>query len=219
MTVVSLWTCVCVLLSLTILSLVGCGNGGNGGTCVVKRDCPNDTETDTFDGVGGDSKCCSSWESYAKECSTDFTVVKPYACAIWDDCSGTASLKDNLTLIDWEFDCSGVVYCPNPFICGAPAIITIPGVPASTTCCSSYTALKTASCDGKSDKALACQALQDCAKYPFGQQAVVPLAIQYQCSSSAGEETMNVVAEDPIQNAVVTTSQADNTDVALLKVV
>ena len=46
-----------------------------------------------------------------------------------------------------------------------------------------------------------------------------PLASSYQCSSSAGDETMNVVAEDPIQNAVVVTSQTDDTDAALFKVV
>ena len=34
-----------------------------------------------------------------------------------------------------------------------------------------------------------------------------------------GDETMNVVAEDPIQNAVVVTSQTDDTDAALFKVV
>jgi len=212
------WTCVCVLLSLTILSLVGCGNGGNGGTCVVKRDCPNVNNTYTFDGVDSDSKCCSAWASSAKECSTDATVVKPYACAVVDDCSGISSMQENLTLLDWEFGCSGVVYCPQHIICGVPAVSTIP-VPASTSCCSSYTALFTASCDDTIDKAIACQAVQDCANYPIGEMAVAPLAGSYQCSSSAGDETMNVVAEDPIQNAVVVTSQTDDTDAALFKVV
>ena len=82
------WTCVSVLLSLTILSLVGCGNGG---TCVVKRDCPSDIKTYTLDGVDSDSKCCSAFASSAKECSTDPTVMKPNACAVVDDCSGISS--------------------------------------------------------------------------------------------------------------------------------
>merc|ERR1712135_243209 len=91
-----------------------------------KRDCPNDNNTYTFDGVDSDSKCCSAWASSAKECSTDATVVKPYACAVVDDCSGISSMQENLTLLDWEFGCSGgiddscscqhilllFVYCP-----------------------------------------------------------------------------------------------------------
>ena len=69
-------------------------------------------------------------------------------------------MKENVTVIDWKFGCSGVVYCPEPTFCGVPAVLTF-RVPASTSCCSSYTALQTASCDDKIDKAIACQAVQD----------------------------------------------------------
>ena len=136
------------------------------------------------------------------------------------------SMQANLSDIDWAFSCTGKVYC-SWTMCGV-LFGTVPVLPG-TPCCSSFNALSDANCDGYSPdtatmKALAYKAIQDCADDPFTENEVMATAIPYitspdQCSGSAGEETVNVVAEDPIRKAVVATSQADNTDVALAKVV
>lgn len=228
MTLVFAWTCVYFLVSLTIFSLVGCGGGGSGGDlCTVSYDCGSGVQWRTLDGVGSDSKCCSSVKAQFNICFNT-TEMKPLVCAVVHDCSGLSLYGYDLPVADWRYHCTDTVYC-NVIFCNE-SMGTFPVLP-STPCCSSFNAFvnATAKCDGKSPdnatmKALACDALQDCEIDSITEGAVKDMASRYvtgldQCSGSAAEETVKAVAEDPSQKAVVATSQAENTDVAFAKVV
>jgi len=229
MTLVFAWTCVYFLVSVTILSLVGCGGGGGGGgsgdVCNVSYDCRDPAEWRTLNGVGSDTKCCSSVQAVLNICDNT-TVMKPYLCAVVHDCSGLSIYGFDLPEIDYTYHCTDTVYCNLTSCSGSPG--TVPVLPG-TPCCSSFNAFAKAKCEGKirdnaTMKVLACDALQDCQVDSRAESQVQDMASPYatgldQCSGSAAEKTVRAVAEDPNQKPVVATSQADNTDVAFAKVV
>mmetsp|Transcript_12031 Transcript_12031/g.33168 ORF Transcript_12031/g.33168 Transcript_12031/m.33168 type:complete len:215 (-) Transcript_12031:214-858(-) len=161
--------CACVVLGLALFSLVGCGKGGGNEKDGCAVGCYDTMKT--IADVGSGTSCCTSYQKYKQDVQCGFTDLDASVtdgCAAVRDCSGVASLQQELSTLALDYECSSGGDVCQLFACQLPLVI-LGGVGNSTSCCKSYNAFYNCDCNGTADiataKSLLCAAAQDCANY------------------------------------------------------
>lgn len=194
--------CASVVLALAPFSLVGCGEGGGKEKdgCMVGCTDPQKTIAD----VGSGTSCCTSYQKYQQDVHCIFpdhdTLVMDI-CAAVRDCSGVASLQQELSTLALDYECSSGGDVCLLFDCNHMPFSFVFGVVNTTSCCKSYNAYNNCKCnetvDIATETSLVCAAAQDCANYTDAEKDLLFEISFYRYDCGAVSEGKMLIVPSP----------------------